>query len=206
MKIYIYSAAASVQKWAIWKPLVVVFQVRTSVLFYLLHIFRAERVWSITPWYKLLSYTFALFPLLIGVYSSQVWSTYGVHSCVIYLFFQIIKPKITLEIAHTTCHLDKFYIVASSVSHHLALATFHKSLSFSRCLFWQSSEDQAYSGTAVRKHTGAHFCFPKYFNLAILLVSIFVNKYYCSLILWEWPVVPFETGKTESNFPNLVKF
>ena len=101
--------------------------------------FQVELLWAIASWYVLLPYTFALFPPLIGIYNSQVCIIYGFHSCAIYLFFQIIKPKITLELTQASCHLDKLYIMASPVNHHLAFATFCKSLSSISCLPWQPS-------------------------------------------------------------------
>lgn len=92
--------------------------------------FQAELLWAIACCYTLLPYILVLFSLLIGIYNSQICITYGFYSCAIYLFFQIIKPKITLESAKAACHLDKSYILASPVNHHLALATFCMLLSF----------------------------------------------------------------------------
>lgn len=52
-------------------------------------------------------------------------------------FFQIIKPKITLELAQAACHLDKSSIIASLVNHHPAVETVCVLLSFISCLLWQ---------------------------------------------------------------------
>lgn len=99
--------------------------------------FRLELLWAIACWYTLLPYPSVLFSLLISIYNSQVCVTYGFYSCAIYLFFQIIKPKITLELAQAACHLDKSSIIASLVNHHLAVETVCMLLSFISCLLWQ---------------------------------------------------------------------
>lgn len=67
-----------------------------------------ELLWAIASCYVLLPYTSALFPLphwhlqLPGLY--RLWISFMYH---LPFFFQIIKPKITLELAQAVCHLDK---------------------------------------------------------------------------------------------------